>query len=412
MLREGTLKNVRTWVQMFGALGLVAGGLALGIGSEAAAAGAASAPSGKPYIIGVVSSDTTAVVAGVSKDVPITTAAWVSWANSHGGVNGHPVKIIEKNDEDSPAVAMTIVQTMVQTDDVVAIVDDSQVDSTWADYVTAAKIPVFCGNATGDGFTCNSDPDFIPAGSTVLTTVWGSSKAAQLAGAKSFYVMYDSAAPAAKQALPLQEQFTTQVGMKFAGSVGISGTATDYTAPCVAAKSATADSVFPEGASAVEVASSCSRQNYKPQWILAQAAFSGRYRTAPALNKAIGPMGVFPFFTDNTPATHAFSQALKKYSPNFDSFLAPYDASSTWAALQLFSAAAAKMPTDQTPAGITAGIYKLPKGFTLGGLIPPETLVQGKKHTNPCTFIVQIKNTKYVTPFGQKTFCQAGVTAQ
>src|SRR5262249_6628124 len=45
-------------------------------------------------------------------------------------------------------------------------------------------------------------------------------------------------------------------------------------------------------------------------------------------------------------------------------------------------------------------------GFTLDGLIPPETVTQGKPTVNPCFYYVGIKGHQYVTPFGSKTYCQ------
>jgi branched-chain amino acid transport system substrate-binding protein len=362
-----------------------------------------------PYVVGVVSSDS-GVGTAVSHDVPITVAAWQNWTNQHGGINGHSVKVIELNDAANPATSTSDVEKLIETDHVLAIVDDTAEDSAWSATVASDDVPVFCASSTGNGFTCSNSSDFFPGGNSVIAGVWGQPKAAQLGGAKSLFVMYDSGEAAASEAVPLQTSFSTQVGIKFVGAVGISPTASDYTAACLAAQSAGATAIFPE-ANATEVANSCVRQSYKPLYILAQGAFGGPYRKDPDLNKAIGPMGVFPFFIDNSPATHAFHEALKKYWPNFDSFASPYDASATWVALQMFAAASAHLPASPTPADVTAGVYALPKGFTLGGLIAPETLTPGKVHSNPCFYIVQIKNEKYTTPFGDKTFCQSGATA-
>jgi branched-chain amino acid transport system substrate-binding protein len=364
----------------------------------------ASAALKAPYVVGVVSSDT-AGGEPASTDVPITVAAWQSWTNQHGGINGHSVKVIELNDAANPATSTSDVEKLISTDHVLGIVDDTAEDSAWQSTVAAANVPVFCGTSTGNGFTCSNSSDFFPGGNSVIAGVWGQAKAAKLGGSKNLFIMYDSGEAAASEAVPLQKGFTTGLGLKFSGAVGISPTASDYTAACLAAQSAGAQAIFPE-ANATQVAKSCVRQGYKPLYILAQGAFGGPYLKDPDLNKAIGPMGVFPFFVDNSPATHAFHEALKKYWPDFNSFASPYDASATWVALQMFAAASAHLPATPTPADVTAGVYALPKGFTLGGLIPPETLTSGQVHTNSCFYIVQLKNKKYTTPFGDKTFCQ------
>jgi branched-chain amino acid transport system substrate-binding protein len=155
-----------------------------------------------------------------------------------------------------------------------------------------------------------------------------------------------------------------------------------------------------------KIAADCARQGYKPLYILSQGAINGAYRQDPNFDGALGDLGTFPWFIDNSPATHAFRTALSQYWPNFDSFLSPYTATATWAALELFRAAAANVGDSPTPADITAGIYALPAGFTLGGLIPPETLTQGKANSNPCFFVVGIKSQQYTQPYGDKAYCQ------
>jgi branched-chain amino acid transport system substrate-binding protein len=161
-------------------------------------------------------------------------------------------------------------------------------------------------------------------------------------------------------------------------------------------------------AGTTRIASDCARQGYKPVWLVSQGAFNAHYRTDPNFNGSLGPLGTWPWFEDSTPAQHDFHEALAKYWPNFDQFTSPYDATATWAALQLFAAAAAKAPTNPTRHDILNGVYALGTGFTLGGLIPPETVVPGKATVNPCFFYAGIKNQQYVMPFGTKLYCQGG----
>ncbi len=51
--------------------------------------------------------------------------AWASWVNDNGGVNGHPVELIVKDDGNDPARALRAARELVEQDQVMAIVGDS-----------------------------------------------------------------------------------------------------------------------------------------------------------------------------------------------------------------------------------------------------------------------------------------------
>jgi branched-chain amino acid transport system substrate-binding protein len=219
-------------------------------------------------------------------------------------------------------------------------------------------------------------------------------------------VVYCSELAACAQAVPLNKQFAAQQGVQVVYAEAASESAPDYTAQCVGLKDAGAQVVFGY-AGGTKIAGDCARQGYKPVWVVAQGAIAAQYRKDPNFNGTVGPLGTWPWFEDTTPAQHAFHEALAQYWPNFDQFQSPYTATSTWAALQLFAAAAANVGANPTRQDILTAIYGLGSGFTLGGLIPPETVNQGKATTNPCFFEIGIQDQKYVLPFGSKTFCQA-----
>lgn len=106
-----------------------------------------------------------------------------------------------------------------------------------------------------------------------------------------------------------------------------------------------------------------------------------------------------------------FQKAFGKYNPDLDAFPAPYTVMETWDALQLFATAGAHLPASPTAADEVSGIYSMPSGFTLNGLIPPETLVQGKAHTNPCFYILGIRNKSYALPYDDSPYCEPGNAA-
>ena len=89
-------------------------------GSTGGSSGSA-APSGAPIVVGNVS-NLTNVQAGIQPDDSATPNAWVKWTNAHGGINGHPVKLVQLDDGADPGKALADVQQLVQQDHVVALV--------------------------------------------------------------------------------------------------------------------------------------------------------------------------------------------------------------------------------------------------------------------------------------------------
>jgi branched-chain amino acid transport system substrate-binding protein len=376
--------------------------------TQGGSGGGASSPSGSPLVVGVVSTDTSP--SGYSSQVPVTVGIWQNWVNGHGGVAGHPVKVIEKDDHNDPAQSTTIVNTFI-SQHVLAVVDDSSVDQAWAKSVSAANIPVICASATGNGFTCSSNPDFIPTGNTVIAGVFGQAKAAQIAGAKSLGILYANEEAAAAEAVPLQKMFAKQVGIAFGYAGAISATAPNYTAQCLAAKDGGVDALFPEEQPS-RVAQDCASQGFHPIYVQAQGAVYSNYKNNPVFDGSVGVIGTAPWWSATNPGVTEFQQAFSKYNPDLDAFTTPYTVMETWSALQLFAAATAKATANPpTAADVNSAIYTLGSGFTLNGLIPPETLVPGKNHANPCFFILGIKNKNYVLPYGDKPYCQPGVAA-
>jgi branched-chain amino acid transport system substrate-binding protein len=358
----------------------------------------------------VVENNFSPLVGSTIPDFPTTIDAWTNWVNSNGGINGHPVKVIQKNDNNDIAQAAAAATALAADKSVLVILDSDQggLDSSWQAVADRAQVPVICGAASGSGAACSSDANFFPSGTTVLTSIWGQSKAAALAGAKD-YGLFDCTEPSCAPAAPLEKKAALQNGLTYGYETTANPTAPDYTAQCLAAKEAKVDALF--AVVGPRVASDCLRQGYSPIWIESMGAYTASLRENPNFKYVTGDVGDFPWFLDTSPATHDFHQVMSKYSPNFDSFGSPYNATATRAGLQLFAAAAAHVPDNPTRQDIYDGIYALPPNFTLNGLIPPETITKGKPTLNSCMFVVDIKNAQYSAPYGLKTFCQQPSTS-
>src|ERR1700728_4510721 len=77
---------------------------------------AGAAPrSGPPIVLGSVGtySATTGNFTNAGKPA---IEAWADWVNAHGGVNGHPIKLIVKDNMNDEAQAVSDVQQLVQQD--------------------------------------------------------------------------------------------------------------------------------------------------------------------------------------------------------------------------------------------------------------------------------------------------------
>src|SRR5262245_5437801 len=92
-----------------------AGGLAstaAGGSATTGAAGSSAALTKAPIVVGVIADESQGPTGLASQDVPKTMAAWQKYINAHGGINGHPVKYINKDDAADPAKAAAAVQSL------------------------------------------------------------------------------------------------------------------------------------------------------------------------------------------------------------------------------------------------------------------------------------------------------------
>jgi branched-chain amino acid transport system substrate-binding protein len=299
---------------------------AVTLGTEAVSASASAtsasaarqaAPNGTPLLIGWEGSQTSAAQAGKSTLTPDTLDAWTKWTNSHGGINGHPVKIVyEKDDKSDPAVALSAVKDLAENHKVLAIVGDtSGSEQAWAAYALEQKIPVIGPNNID--LLPSSNPMFYAVGGSVLANLWGQMKSAAVQGVKKVGVLLCTESPACGQARPLFKSMATLNGLDETYDAVASGTQPNYTAECLAAKQAGVQALA-AFVNTVVLARDCSRQGFNPKWITADN-LPGRQaiKSSPSLGHAVGAYGSF---TCNGPATakfHDFYAAIKKYHPEY-----------------------------------------------------------------------------------------------
>ena len=148
--------------------------------------GAAATATGAPIKVGVECTCSGPLATSIPSASSVYTA-WDKSVNASGGIDGHPVQLVEKDDTGNPGTAVSNIQSLL-SDGVIAINDLSLVDEPWAATVQKANIPVVGSNAIEAPFYTN--PDFYPTGQTNDSTTYSLAAAAKEAGATSLGDLY------------------------------------------------------------------------------------------------------------------------------------------------------------------------------------------------------------------------------
>jgi branched-chain amino acid transport system substrate-binding protein len=367
---------------------------------------------GTPYVVGNIGTYSGSY-ASSSAGAHDAIHAWADYTNAHGGINGHPVKIVQFDDQLNSALALTDVKQMVQQDHVMAIVGNSSVgtEDTYAPYIASSNTAYIGDLLAGDAM--GKYKNFFPEGTAVATQYYYSlPKIAGLLGKKKYGAIYCAETVACKAIATSQKQQAPAAGVSFGFSAPAAAAATSYTSQCLAAKAAGVNAValLLAGQVAGEVAGACAQQGFTPQWLQASNGFTEQETSVSALNGVAGPLPDFPWFSSATPAMKEFQDAMHTYEPqDFKSGSYGYSegAAMTWASAEIFEAAAKNLPVGQdTSADLLAQLYKLPKGDTFGGLTPPLTYTAGGPQPNDsCFFEIQLTNGAYHALNGGKTVC-------
>ena len=366
--------------------------------------GGGDSPSGEIVVgnIGSYSGPTAATNAG-SREV---LDAWAKSVNAAGGIDGHKIKLVVKDDANSPTQALNAVKALVEQEHAVAVVGlQSDADQAFATYVKAKGIPVVGGvNITT---TFASNPYFFPSGTTIMPMIYGSVGLAKEQGKKNLGYIYCAESPLCAQTAPLYKSIGASLGMSFKYGAKASGTAPDYTAPCLAAKKAGVDALsvgFPSPV-VLRIASECAQQGYEPELVTTAPSVDAAWLKNPAVDGTVAAGGPFPWF-DTSPATKEYRDALANYAPDLvKNSGGGTGAANAWTAGKLFEAAVkASGAKTVTSAGIMTGLYKL-HDETLGGIAPPLNYVKGKPTNITCYFTIGIENGKFTEPSGLKTSC-------
>jgi branched-chain amino acid transport system substrate-binding protein len=342
--------------------------------------------------------------------------AWEEYTNSHGGINGHPVKVVIMDDQTSSSVALTDLKQMIQQDHIIALVGvESITEFGWIPYMATQKLPLIGDDLANTATT--TYPNFFAEGTTDSSEYYyGLPKVAALLGKTKYGAIYCAEGAVCSQIANAQKGEADAAGVKFLFSTAAAATAPSYTAQCLAAKGsgATAMALLLGEAIADRVAAACEQQGYHPQFLQGSNGFTQGESQSASLQGVVGPVPDFPWFASSTPAEQQFQSAMRKYEPqdftSGNSYGYSEGSALAWAAAQIFAAAAKSLPAPGTATGedVIHALQNLPPNDTFGGLTPPITY--SKSGPNPevkCFFLIQLKNRAYSVLDGGKTVCQA-----
>ncbi len=371
-------------------------------GSSSASGGAstAAAATGTPYVVGSIISETGAASAQYAVSAGELTA-WAKWTNAHGGVNGHPVQLVIKDDQSSPSAGIQAANELVAQHVFALVEGGSGVAPSWAPTIQKAGIPVVGG-----------DPSAAPPWGT-YANMYGTTasaaadadiymKAVVAAGKSKVGVLYCKEVAACAAALSAFQVSAKKYGVQVIGEA-VSLSAASYAAPCLALKSSGAEVgdllLTPNVDDAV--LTQCSQQGWKPQWI--KSTFEVDDATNPLLVNFLGFIENFPWFAD-TPVATTYRAAMTQYYPaalKNQLTVGPI----MWATGLLFQEGVklGKLGDNPTAAQLTDGLNMI-SNDTLGGATPPLTFTNGNRTMN-CTFQITGQNGMFMTANNGNPIC-------
>jgi branched-chain amino acid transport system substrate-binding protein len=373
--------------------------------------GPAPAPSGAPQA--AVKIGNVGVASGVlgAPFEPIREAVrvWVKWANAHGGIKGHPVTAIFADDGGDPARHRAAIQKMVEQDKVVAFVGDAETLTGRGSiaYHEQVKVPVI-GSDTGSPHYYDSTmhfPEVATGNPKWVADVAAAGQTGKLRGKTKLATLTCVEAQSCGDSDTTFAQQAKDVGLTVVYRARSSITQPDYTTECLQARNAGAELFYVvlDVPSIGRLSQSCSRQGYKPIFVLGSIA-SVEQPKDPNLDGASFGSGAFPWFLSNTPARAEFNQAFKTYDPTFkiESL-----AATGWTAAKMFETAITPfVGDDPKPADVLKGLYAL-NGNDLGGLTYPLRFAEGQKPPmTACFHLITIRNGAWTSDDGGQLQCR------
>jgi branched-chain amino acid transport system substrate-binding protein len=344
------------------------------------------------------------VLGTITEGGPRTLSAWAAYTNAHGGLNGHPVKVIVGDDQGDPATSLTLAKRMVESDKIIAMVGNfnvfgfSQLDK----YLTEKKVPMIGGDGVDPGWftSTNTFPVSAPAATQIIKGL----KANVDSGVTRIAILYCVEVSSLCTYLTDQAKNSPEVGQYVTQTFQISLVAPSYTSQCLRMQQGGIELMYllMDTAGAARVVQNCATQGFKPKAMLLGLDATKDMPTNPVLSEATIPGSVASPATQGVPLLSKYLQVMATYGPTIGQSGAGVQ---VWASAEMLGLAGKNLSTNPTPADLYEALYKV-KNETLGGMIVPVTYTRGKPAAvKPCMFLWGVKDKKFSAPNGTKLSC-------
>ncbi|WP_169799190.1 ABC transporter substrate-binding protein [Nocardioides jensenii] len=365
---------------------------------------------GEPVVIGTICS-CSGPVSSSTAQVPAVWKAWVRWTNTHGGINGHPVKVIELDDGLDAARSVKMAKDLIDEHNVMAIVGEmDNLNGLWADYARERGVPVIGAAVFSSVYETN--PYFFATGAQTPTQAYGTLAEVEKMGASKVSIMVCAESPTcADNAATLEKLSDLFDGVDVVSNQRIAANAPNYTAACLAARDADADVIVPLVPPSVvpRLVASCKQQGFAPKLVTSSFVPGNDWAADPNLDGFVTVAPNQSLWDVSSEPNKTLNEALNTFAKGiYEKPELNASNSSVWSAGEVFKLAAERgdIGPSSTSQDVLKGLYTF-KAETLGGLTPPLTYTQGDDVPSlvPCWFVSSIKDGAWEAPNGAEASC-------
>ena len=336
---------------------------------------------------------------------PEMMQVWANWVNTHGGLNGHPVKVVTADDGGDPSRNLALTRDMVENQGVVAFVGNIVPLSLTGSkaYLEQKQIPLIGGDLTDVAWY--QSPMIFPQGALIDGSLRGAAAQAAQVGSRNVALLYCGEASACFEARDIfQQGAVAAAGGNLVYTAQVSLAQPDFTSECIQLKTNRVDAVVAtvDGNSLSRLARACAQQQVRVKFVSFALALVSSLASDPNLDGLIGTTGLFPWMLTDGPAAE-YAQAIATYAPGLET---SGTTAAVWGSGALAQAAGRNLPTgDVTSNDLLEGLYAL-NGDTLGGLAPPLTYRRGQPPVAyNCYYTIALSGGVFTTPSGLQATC-------
>ncbi|WP_019875921.1 ABC transporter substrate-binding protein [Sporichthya polymorpha] len=344
--------------------------------------------------------------------------SWVGDVNSRGGVAGHKIRVVVKDSNSDPNVALAHARTCVENEGAVALVGSLSPLSNrgMQKYLESKGVPSIGGDCGSS--TWNDSPVFFNQCPSVESNYWMLAYEAARAGTENkklgFLYCQEAQTCAEGKKWWIDNQFPQKNGLELAYSKQFSLTQLDFTSECSAMKSAGVTVVMavvdPSGLQ--RMGQSCARQGYNPVWSQPYASVYPDTPKKAGLGNIVLSMPVMPFdgITGKDAQNPTYQRYLTAYQRYGDGKPPGPSAVIGFTAGLLFERFVTEV-AQKSPSVTSAALLQAASGIkkeTLGGAIAPANFTTGEKTPDSKCWFLQVARDggAFTAPNGLKQTCR------